>query len=118
MSGLLQRGGRLKFGGAVYGPDDQLAWVKHMLWLILPQRPAKAGFKLDPEEVADLPIHAVPDLANQLTFGVGDLDHGLEGDGSIHLQTGATQRDVLQVGKGFLGPARLIFPLNFDEVGA
>jgi hypothetical protein len=89
-----------------------------MLGPEVPLGPAASRLELDAEKVPDLAKYTVLHFADQFAVGIADLIAGTKGDGTVHLKTGARERDVLEIGYASACTAGRILPLDVHDIRA
>ena len=89
-----------------------------MLWSKLARRPTAARLELNSDEIPDLPVYAITDLADEFALAVVDAQVCLQGNRMIELEAGAGQRNILQVGYTRVRLPRLVLPVQINHVRA
>lgn len=96
----------------------QPPWIEEVLRLELLPRPRIPWLEFDAEEIADLPVHTVFHVPNQMALRVADPDHRPQRNGLIQLQARPRKRNVFKVCNRSLRAAILLTPLEVDEIRA
>ena len=76
--------------------------------------PAVAWFEFDPQKIANLPENAIFNDAGELAVGVAHPKNSAMRNGTVDLQTGSRQGNILQIGDSTPGSPALVLPLYVD----
>jgi hypothetical protein len=96
--------------------DNQTPGIQKVLRLKVSGGPSATRIEFDPQEVSNLAVHTVPNLAEQLSLGVADTKIGLQGNRLVELKTRSRQRDVFQIGYSFANAPGLVLPLDIHHI--
>ena len=107
-----------QLGRAIYAAKHQPARIQQMLRPVMAGGPLATRLKFDAQEIPNLPVDTVANLARQFALGIGDPQVGLQRDRLVKLKTSAGKRDVFQVRHALPQMPTLILPLDIHQVRA
>ncbi len=96
--------------------DNQAPGIQKVLRLKVSGGPFTTRIELDPQEVSNLAIHTITNLAEQFAFGIADAQVSLQRDRLVELKTGSRPRDVFQIGYSFANAPGLVLPLDIHHI--
>jgi hypothetical protein len=96
--------------------DNQTPGIQKVLRLKVSGGPSATRIEFDPQEVSNLAVHTVPNLAEQFSLGIADAKVGLQRDRLVELKTRSRQRDVFQIGYSFANAPGLVLPLDIHHI--
>jgi hypothetical protein len=103
---------------AKHCPIHEFSRIEQMLRLEMLRRPTAALFQLNTQKIADVTEPAVANNSIELPVAVADRDWCAWINRSLHLKAYARKRYVFQICYPPPSPAGLVFPKQFNEVGA